>query len=367
MELQPLPALRPLRLGELLDQAIRLYRRNFVTFIGIVALVYVPLMILQTVSSALMTSSAAKLATYGDPRQFLTNSGYLVGVLGMIVIAFLQFIFVQGIATGALTRAVADNYLGKKTSIVEAYRGIGKSWLTLLGALVLIGILLIVLFVWWVIIPCLGWFTGLGMLAFLSAAISPMVAPVVVLEQSGPWSTPNDGVFDRLGKYAIRITDAVRRAWSLVRRRFWSVLGTIFVLYLFNLLIVNGPTTIVSFLLQSATSSMGNDSIRFVIMAVVQALVSVVFILIYYPLQMTAFTLIYFDLRVRTEGFDLTLLTSGDAEQALTTPVQQARESLITGADLGNFAILTLGAFGLYIFLFSFIFGGLFFLGSLFN
>ena len=367
MELQPLPALRPLRLGELLDQAIRLYRRNFVTFVGIVALVYVPLMVLQTASTALMTSSATRLSTYGDPRQIFTNSGYWIGMLGTLVIAFLQFIFVQGIATGALTRAVADNYLGKKTSIVDAYRGIGRSWPTLLGALMLVGILLIILLVWWVIVPCIGWFTGLGMLAFLSAAISPMVAPIVVLEQSGPWSAPSDGIFDRVGKYAMRITEAVRRAWSLVRRRFWPVLGTIFVLYLFNLLIVNGPTTIVSIILQSATSSMGNDSMRFVITAVIQALVSVVFILIYYPLQMTAFTLIYFDLRVRTEGFDLTLLTSGDAEQALTTPVQQAKESLITGADLGNFAILTLGAFGLYIFLFSFIFGGLFFFGTLFN
>ena len=59
MESQPLPALRPLRLGELLDQAIRLYRRNFITFIGIIALVYVPLMILQTASTTLMTSSMA--------------------------------------------------------------------------------------------------------------------------------------------------------------------------------------------------------------------------------------------------------------------------------------------------------------------
>ncbi len=37
METQSLPSLRPLRLGELLDQAIRLYRRNFLTFIGIIA------------------------------------------------------------------------------------------------------------------------------------------------------------------------------------------------------------------------------------------------------------------------------------------------------------------------------------------
>ena len=368
MESQSVPALRPLRLGELLDQAIRLYRRNFMTFIGIVALVYVPLMVLQTAASTLTTTSMLNgISSSRSPQQLLTNYGYWAGILSSFVIVFLQVIFVQGIATGALTRAVADNYLGKKTSIMDAYRGIGRSWLTLLGALFFIGILILVAFVWWVIVPCLGWFTGLGMLSFLGAAISPMVAPVVVLEQSGPWSVSGDGILDRFGKYILRVTDSVRRAWSLVRRRFWPVLGTIFVLYLFNLLIVNGPTAIVNVVLASVTPRLGNSTLQLVLTAVVQALVSIVFILIYYPLQMTAFTLIYFDLRVRTEGFDLTLLTSGDAEQALTAPVQQAKESLITGTDLGNFAILTLGALGLYIFLFSFIFGGLFFLGNLFR
>ena len=367
MESQALPVLRPLRLGELLDQAIRLYRRNFVTFIGIIALVYVPLMVLQTASAALMTTSAAAISNYSSPQQLFTNYAYWAGILSSVVIVFLQVVFVQGIATGALTRAVADNYLGKKTSIMDAYRGIGRSWFTLLGALIFIGILILVVFVYWVIVPCLGWFTGLGILAFLGAAISPMVAPVVVLEQSGPWSAPSDGIFERIGNYILRISNAVRRAWSLVRRRFWPVLGTIFVLYLFNLLIVNGPTAIVNVILASVTPSFGNTTLQLVVTAIVQALVSIVFILIYYPLQMTAFTLIYFDLRVRTEGFDLTLLTSEDANQALMTPVQQAKESLITGTDLGNFAILTLGAIGLYIFLFSFVFGGLFFLGNLFN
>ena len=58
METQDLPTtLRPLRLGELLDRAIRLYRANFLTFIGIIAVVYVPLMVLQTAASALLNGS----------------------------------------------------------------------------------------------------------------------------------------------------------------------------------------------------------------------------------------------------------------------------------------------------------------------
>ena len=366
MESQALPVLRPLRLGELLDQAIRLYRRNFITFIGIIALVYVPLMLLQTVSTTLLSSSLADVARSSSVNDILTNFAYVGGMISTVVIAFLQFIFVQGIATGALTRAVADNYLGKKTSILDAYRGIGKAWLPLLVALLFVGVVAFVLVLWW-LVPCVGWFTGLGMLAFLTAAVSPMVAPVVVLEPSGPGSASTEGLLSRVGNFVLRVMSSVKRAWFLVRRRFWPVLGTIFVLYLFNVLIVNGPLAIANVILTQVAPSLGNQTLQLILNAIVQAIVSIVFILIYYPLQMTAFTLIYFDLRVRTEGFDLTLLATSDADQALAAPVQQAQEKLITSADLGNFAILTLVAVGLYIFLFSFIFGGIFFLGSLFG
>jgi len=174
------------------------------------------------------------------------------------------------------------------------------------------------------------------------------VAPVIVLErQSAIYS--------------------IQRAWSLVRRRFRPVLGYIIVLYLFNLLIVAGPSAIANAVLTAVFHSLGDVTTQLVLVSIIQALVSLVFILIYYPLQMTAFTLIYFDLRVRTEGFDLALLTTSDADQALTAPAQPTNERLITGADLGNFAILTLAAVGIYILLFSVLFGGLFFLGTLIN
>jgi hypothetical protein len=352
MEIQSLPALRPLRLGELLDQAIRLYRRNFITFIGIIALVYVPLMILQTASTTLLTSSLGTMRTSTSPEDIFNNYAYWGGLLSTIVLGFFQYILVQGIATGALTRAVADNYLGKKTGILDAYRGISKSWVSLLGALLLLSLLLIVVFLWWIIVPCIGWFTGLGMLAFLWLAVNPLVAPAVVLEGQGALAS-------------------IRRAWDLARRRFWPVLGTIFVLILFSVLIVNGPTAIVNVLLTQVIGSLGDMTTQLIITSIVQALVSLVFILLYYPLQLTAFTLVYFDLRVRTEGFDIALLTMGtlepvEAASVAAVPVPQSTERLITGPDLGNFAILTLGVLGLYILFFALITAAAFFFTSLF-
>jgi len=349
MENQALPALRPLRLGELLDQAIRLYRRNFLTFVGIVALVYVPLMILQLASTTLLTSSFDEVAS-SSPQEIFTNYAYLGGMLSSLVVAFLQFIFVQGIATGALTRAVADNYLGKPTSILGAYRGIGKSWLPLLGALLFVGLLAIVFVFWW-IVPCIGWFTGFGMLVTLVTAISPMVAPVVVLEGQG-------------------VLNSVRRAWNLVRRRFWPVLGYVFILYLFSMLIVSGPSLIINAVLAGALGAFEDPTSGFVIRTIVQTLVQLIAILIYYPLQMAAFTLIYFDLRVRTEGFDMALLTvdtsnQANIDQVMAAPAAVSNESLIVGADMGNFAILTIAAIGIYIFFFSIVMGGVLLLPAL--
>src|SRR5512138_2724491 len=106
MENQSLLTLRPLRLGELLDRAIRLYRGNFLSYIGIIALVYVPLTVLQTAASALMSNSM--LNRMSTPQDILANYGYSIGVLSIFILSFLQVFLVQGIASGALTRAVAD-------------------------------------------------------------------------------------------------------------------------------------------------------------------------------------------------------------------------------------------------------------------
>jgi hypothetical protein len=349
-QVQALPILRPLRLGELLDRAIRLYRGNFLTFIGIIAVVYVPLMVLQTAASALLSSSM--LQRMSTPQEIFTNYAYWGGMLATIILLFVQFILVQGIATGALTRAVADNYLGKKTGILDAYRGIGSSWLTLVGALLFLGIIIFGIVIWG-IVPCIGWFTGLGMMLFVMAVVNPLVPPAVVLEKQG-------------------VIDAVRRAWSLARRRFWPVLGYTFILYLFSLIVVNGPATVVSLLLAQVSRSFGDSTMQLVLTSVIQGLVSLVFVLIYLPLQMTAFTLIYFDLRVRTEGFDLAVLTmetsgSTDLSKAMAAPVPPVNERLVTGPEIGNFAILTLAGVGLYIFFISFLMGSAFFLTSLFR
>jgi len=87
--------LRPMGLLEIIDQAFRLYRRNFWLFFGIAAFVYVPLGLLQAVPALGILS-----AILGIPAYFA--------------------------ASGALTKAVSDRYLRHGATVGSAYQYVLK-------------------------------------------------------------------------------------------------------------------------------------------------------------------------------------------------------------------------------------------------
>lgn len=338
------PVLRPLTLGEILDQAIRLYRNNFANFIGILAIPYIPLIILQTGTSYLMTSSLVAFDPNGSTSPSLFGPSYWLGALGTLITYFLQFIFIQGVATAALTRAVADNYIGNRTDIFGAYRALGGSWFRLLLTILLAFLLGLVLIVW-MLLPCVGWFTGPGILLFLFVIIVPLIAPVIVLERHGAW-------------------DSLRRAWTLSRSRFWWMLGFAFILYLFSQIVISGPTALAGFLLQILLPSSASSFSYPLLSTILQSLVTMVFSLLYLPLQLTAITVVYFDLRIRSEGLDLALQTAEQTALAEEnrpvflpeiTPAPQG--SLITWSEMGYFVLITFGFVALYFLILVVFFG----------
>lgn len=324
MTIESIPNLRPMKLGQILDQAVRLYRQNFITFIGIVALVQVPVTILQLLTNLLSLNALSDVERFFGASLF-TNFFALI----------INFIFVQGIGTAAMTRAVADNYLGEKTTALEAYRKIGRSWLSLIGALFVVGVMVILAAFWW-LVPCIGWITGLGIIFYLSFVILPLVAPVIVLEGQGAGS-------------------GWRRAWDLARGRFWWVLSFFVVLYIFNLLVVIGPSLLANLLLSGLLVDLtsGPDT-AIMVQTIIGQLVTLAFSLIFLPFQLAATTLAYFDLRVRGEGFDLALQAHeivGEkpvaAELTVASP-QAAQGSLVTRRELAYFAGLSLIPIALY-------------------
>jgi hypothetical protein len=336
MTASSMPTLRPLGIGELLDQAIRLYRRNFLNFIGIIAVVQIPLGLLQfgLALIQLQANPALAVTPRGEPTQTQLSPAFWASTGGSFVVALISFVLVQGVATAAMTRAVADNYLGTPTGFTGAYRRIGHAWLPLLGTLFLAALAGILLFVWF-LVPCVGWATGLGILAFYSGVIVPMVAPIVVLERKSSYP-------------------AMRRAWDLARRRYWPVVGFVTLILLFNLIVISGPNLLISAVFQGLfLRQAANRAALLSAQVIIESLLSLIFSLLYVPLQLIGFTLLYFDLRVRTEGLDLAMLTQDAAaaspDTVLTTQAPPAeRGGLITGRELGNFFLLSLGFGAIY-------------------
>jgi len=327
-----LPILRPMTLGELLDRAFRLYRQNFLKFIGIFAIPYIPLALIQ-IGLSFFTTASLLGTTQSDPGQILSSPGWIAAMGGSFIFIFLQFIFVQGVATAALTRAVANNYTGKPVGILDSYRTLSSSWLKLILALVLVFILVISLGVW-TIIPCVGWFSGPGILFFIGLAVTPLIPPVIVLEK-------------------VDILSSLRRAWDLARSRFWWLIGAVFVLTLLGQLIVSGPVYLLSFFIGLLQSSIPSLEVQMAFTTISQGLITIFVSLLFTPLKLTIMTVIYFDLRARSEGLDLALQisTSTDSENDVISLPEIADKTpmpLITWIDIGRFALLSLAGIAIY-------------------
>jgi hypothetical protein len=337
METTALPVLKPLRLGELLDQAVRLYRRNFLAFVGIIAVVYIPYALASLLISVLTIYNLGNLRA---DRAYAFTPGYWLTILASMVLPFIYVVFVSGLGTAVFTYAVSNNYLGQKIGITEAYRQLGGTWLKLLLTLLVFGLLVIAAFIW-IIVPCVGWLTGSGLFIFLAWVVGPLIPPVVVLEK-------------------LDVTKSIARAWDLARRRFWWLLGFAVVFYLFNMLVVTGPTTLISYLAGLVIGSSGNLATGSVLPTIISSVAGALLHLLVLPIQLIAWTLVYFDLRVRTEGFDLALLTmdpTGNmAADISNLPSAAPARQWLTGDDIGKFIVVTLvgiGIFALFIGLFA--------------
>ncbi len=316
MELTQRPVLRPLSVGQILDRAFRLYQGNFLTFLAIVAVVQLPLAVVQVINAAAAQSGSLALAG-------------LVSLLAIVLV--LAGVAANQIASAALSRAVADVYLGRTTSFAAAYRGvtplIGNIFVTLIVTfLVAIGLFI------FAIIPCVGWTAGMGMIMFFTGAIVPMVGTVIVLENKAGF-------------------DALRRGWDLTRRRFWPVMGYVVLLSLLVFAITVGPSFLLSYLSSfvwsgfdpSVPVSTGNIPQAPLWATILQLLVTTALQTVILPIQLAAASVLYFDLRVRNEGFDLELASSvqipeGSDLDALIAKAPAAQSGqLVVGDEWTNF------------------------------
>jgi tetratricopeptide (TPR) repeat protein len=284
--------LRAMRVAELLDETIRLYRHNFLTFVGIVALLQVPMSILSTVLTAYfsqlyMTALDASFGAAGMASSDAFLTSYLLYAGATVLLSVLNYLVVYNLVTAALARAISNRYLGEPVSIGGAYRSILSRFWSLLGAVLLLVLINAALFLLPVMLsvvaPCAGaivLLVALPLLVWVDIRLAFITQAVVL-----------DGRSAR---------GALIRSWDLVQGYGWRTLGVVLLLALFSLLIVSGPSYVAAFGMQAL-------DVPLPVQTVVSGVLSTVLATLYTPIRLTGMTLLYYDLRIRKEGLDLEL------------------------------------------------------------
>jgi hypothetical protein len=262
--------LRPLSVGEVLDAAIKLYTRNLVTMWKIVAVVIIPVAIIQQLVIGLSLPSDAFVLN----GTLYTFSGSLgtpaAGIIAELVLAFLAVLVVNGALSLAMVDAYVDQPLNWRQSLSAA--------VSRLGALIPLTIVLIVVLVIayvLVIIPGI----------WLSVAFCVAV-PAVMFEKASA-------------------LEAMRRSWGLVRKRWWATFGALLVAIIMLVVV----ELVIGLVFSGIQSGLKVGSVG--LWLTIRGLSTVVVDLIAYPFIAAVVSVIYIDLRVRKEALDLELLAGG--------------------------------------------------------
>jgi hypothetical protein len=288
------PILRPLALGEILDGAFTLYRRNFVTFM-VTALI--PTLGIA-VGFLTLGSGYVEAMTNSDPSAMVAEM--MGGLLLLMVVGAAATL----VMWPALTREAAQAYTGQPTSVPDGFRAGARAILPLLGAGVLAGLAMllagigvfIVLALVMVVFGALGTVMGivgfvlvmLGYIAFFFAAFAVLfaVVPAIVVEGAGP-------------------IEALERSFTLARSALGRVTGVMTVAMLISYL----PMMAVMALTGGLAQMMNPEKVPSAGQFITQQLLGTGVGILTTPFLASVIVLLYFDRRVRTEALDVQMMT----------------------------------------------------------
>ena len=246
--------LQPLSLGKLLDETFNIYRRNVLLFLGISAVPNIALLVLQ------VALSGSFLINPNAPR---------VATVSVNLIMWLASLFVSSIVTAATTLAVSDIYLDTPTSMVACFARVAGKALRVcyvsfvVSLIVTIGTLVC-------IVP------GVFLAGFYGVAI-----PAVVLER-------------------ISGNDSLRRSTSLTS----GAVGRVIVVYFLTTIFIFGMT----YALTAGADALGSIAFHdtgIFTKQMFETIASTLGGVVFGPITAIGLTLVYYDLRVRKEAFDI--------------------------------------------------------------
>jgi hypothetical protein len=294
--------LRPMSLGEVLDRTFSIYKQNFLLFAGITLL---PFLLLFAVNIAIaeLNPGVARMGQGGAMPSMGMIGGFLAG--GSVV--FILYLFLAGAAHAATVVSVSDLYLGRTSGVREAYGRVGTRVFRvilmyfLLFLIVFIGVMGIVVLTILLRSPILG---GVFMIVAVIAAVvlfcrAAVAVPAAILEDTG----------------AVR---SISRSFELTQGHG----GQIFLIFL--LTAVMSYVAIIIFQLPflalagSVAKAGQTPGFGFVVMENISTLIAQVLV---GPIGTIALSLMYYNLRVRKEAFDVQhLMASLGTQPAPGTP-----------------------------------------------
>ena len=284
------PQLRPLSVGEVLDASFKVVRQGFGTLALCVVVVALPLNIVNTLIQASTSDNAFNLDDPTVTGDVSTGTALAGGLLTTVL-----SIVLNTIATAACFRAVSGFYLGEKPTVGESLSFAA----TRVGPLIWLSILY-----------------GFGLIIPFLLLIIPGIWLAVAWALSFPALLSEDA----------RGSKALGRSFGLVKGRWWPTFGAILVMYLIVLVI----SAIVGALFGALfVASLDSEATAAVLTTIINTLSS----LITLPLFAAVLTILYYDLRVRKEGFDLSLLARGVG----TTAPETDAATVAASSGLGGY------------------------------
>lgn len=286
------PMLRPLGVGDVLDRTFSVYRSNPLLFIGLSAIWYLVLVLVFIGLAAVVFAGAlaafANQAGSPSPEQL---AGAAAGLIGFFVVAVVVAILLLSAQSASLAYAAARRYLARDVAVGESFRaGLSASArMFLAGIIVFLAIVAV-----WAVLLILAAITNQGV-AFAVAIVAALVLTVFL---GCSWLVaPVIVVVEKIGPVA-----ALSRAWRLSSGHRWRIFGIQLLLLILNLVL-----SILIAALFGGLAAAGSGGTQTVVSNVVQTLVNLASTIVWAPVQWIAFTVLYYDLRVRKEAFDLQL------------------------------------------------------------
>jgi len=270
--------LRPLSTGEILDRTFTLYRRNFLLFLGIAAIPHVLVLVLNLVRVSLTASSLPTFTVHpghavAAPPAMPSLTGIMAGaIIGMLV--FFVSVVAYLLTQGSTVIAVSELYLGRSITIVESFRRVSGELLNLLGVVVLNGLATLAGFI------CL-FVPGVYILCRLIVCV-----PAALVENIGA-------------------RDSLERSYELTRDN----AGRAFVILLLYFAVAFAAAGLFAwpFLIIMAVVGQKDPSQMILWLQLTQVGSFVANVLVT-PILTIASAILYYDLRVRKEAFDIQLM-----------------------------------------------------------